>query len=300
MLLAEPALLPPVSARQVAAHQRVDGATRIEFSATGSKTRLVDLYQRAPCRMLFPDTDPGEPTQAVLLTTSGGLTGGDRLQVDLAAHAGARATLTSQAAEKIYRALPGDEPARIDVRLAAGAGAYVEYLAQETILFDGARLRRQLDADLAPGARLLATESLVFGRRAMGESLRSGFVHDAWRIRRDGRLIFADALHLDGLRLDGEVAALRAAPFGFGAATACATLIHVADDAPALLAPVRSRLAEADASAIVHATTREHMLILRLLADDAALLRRALLRATGIVRSLAAGLSERLPQVWYC
>jgi len=295
MLLAEPALLPSVSA-----HQRVDGATRIEFSATGGKTRLADLYQRAPCRVLFPDIDPGEPVQAVLLTTSGGLTGGDRLRVDFAAHAGARATLTSQAAEKIYRALPGDEPARIDVCITAGAGAHVEYLAQETILFDGARLRRQLDANLAPGACLLATESLVLGRRAMGESLRSGFIHDAWRIRRGGRLIFADALHLDGLHFDGSLAALRAAPFGFGAATACATLIYAADDAPALLTPVRTRLDEAEVSTIVHATTREHLLILRLLADDAAELRQALIRAAGIVRSLAAGLSERLPQVWYC
>lgn len=290
MLLAEPALLPPVSA-----HQRVDGATRIEFAAAGGKTRLADLYQRAPCRVLFPDTEPGEPAQAVLLTTSGGLTGGDRLQVEFAANSGARATLTSQAAEKIYRALPGDESARIDVRIAAGADSYVEYLSQETILFDGARLRRHLDADLAPGARLLATESLVLGRRAMGESLRSGFVHDAWRIRRGGRLIFADALHLDG-----DIAALRAAPFGFGAATACAALIYAADDAPALLASVRARLDEADMSAIAHATTREHLLILRLLADDAAVLRRALVRAAGIVRSLAEGLPERLPQVWYC
>jgi len=295
MLLAEPALLPPVFAHQVPAHQRVDGATRIEFSAAGGKTRLADLYQRAPCRVLFPDTDPDEPAQAVLLTTSGGLTGGDRLQVHFAAQAGARATLTSQAAEKIYRALPGDEPARIDVRIAAGADAYVEYLAQETILFDGACLRRHFDADFAPGARLLATESLVLGRQAMGESLRNGFIHDAWRIRRGGRLIFADALHLDG-----DIAGLRAAPFGFGAATACATLIYAADDAPALLTPVRVRLGEADVSAIVHATTREHLLILRLLADDAAQLRRALVRAAGIVRSLAAGLSERLPQVWYC
>ncbi|HEX7916208.1 urease accessory protein UreD [Rudaea sp.] len=290
MLLAEPALLPPVSA-----HQRVDGATRIEFSAAGGKTRLADLYQRAPCRVLFPNIDSDEPVQAVLLTTSGGLTGGDRLQTDIVANAGACATLTSQAAEKIYRALPGDDPARIDVRIAAGAGACVEYLAQETILFEGARLRRQLDADLAPGARLLATESLVLGRRAMGESLRSGFVHDAWRIRRGGRLIFADALHLDG-----DIAALRAAPFGFGTATACATLIYVADDAPTLLAPVRARLGEADLPPIAHATTREHLLILRLLADDAAALRRALIDAAGIVRSLATGLPQRLPKVWYC
>ncbi len=290
MLLAEPALLPPVSA-----HQRVDGATRIEFAAAYGKTRLADLYQRAPCRVLFPDIDAGEPTQAVLLTTSGGLTGGDRLSVDIVAGAGTHATVTAQAAEKIYRALPHADPARIDTRIAASGGSYIEYLAQETILFDGARLRRRLDVDLAPGARLLAVESLVFGRCAMGEHYTRGYVHDAWRIRRDARLLFADALHLDG-----DAAALRDAPFGFGAATACATLIYAADDAPVLLQPVRDRLDAHDTSSIAHATTREHLLILRLLADDAAALRHAVIHAAGVLRSLAAGLPERLPKVWYC
>lgn len=289
MLLAEPALVP------VAAQQRVDGAVRIEFSERSGKTRLADLYQRAPCRALFPDVDTDEPAQAVLLTTSGGLTGGDRLDLDFVVGANAHATLTSQAAEKIYRALPDADPARIGVHVAADAGSYIEYLAQETILFDGARLHRRFDADLAPGARLLAVESLVFGRGAMGERYARGFVHDAWRIRRGGRLIFADAL-----RLDGDIAALRTAPFGFGDASACATLIYAADDAAALLEPIRARLGAGNAAPIAHATTREHLLILRILADDAAALRGAVVHAAGAIRALAAGLPERLPKVWYC
>ena len=289
MLPAEPAPVP------VAAHQRVDGATRIEFRADGAATRLTDLYQRAPCRALFPDTDSGEPAQAVLLTTSGGLTGGDRLRTNFSVGAQARATLTSQAAEKIDRALPGAGPAHIDAQVAVAAGGYAEYLAQETILFDGARLRRCFDADLAPGAQLLAVESLVFGRAAMGERYVRGLVHDAWRIRRDGRLIFADALHLDG-----DVAALRTAPFGFGNATACATLIYSADDAPALLEPVRAQIAAGDDLPIAQATTREHVLIVRVLAVDAAAVRRAVVRTAGAIRRLAAGLPERLPKVWHC
>lgn len=290
MLLAEPALLPSASA-----HQRVDGAMRIEFAAAHDRTRLTDLYQRAPCRVLFPDVDAGETTQAVLLTTSGGLTGGDRLDIDVAAGAGARATVTSQAAEKIYRALAGADPARIDARVAVAESGYVEYLAQETILFDGARLRRQLDADLASGARLLAVESLVFGRGAMGERYARGYVHDAWRIRRGGRLVFADALHLDG-----DIAAACAAPFAFGHATACATLIYAAADAPALLEPVRTHAAADASPPIVHATLREEVLIVRLLAADPAALRRAVVDVAGTIRSLAAGLPPRLPRVWYC
>jgi urease accessory protein len=287
MLLAEPALLPVATA-----HQRVDGAARIEFSATRGKTALADLYQRAPCRVLFPDTDPSEPAQAVLLTTSGGLTGGDRLRVDFVAGARACATLTSQAAEKLYRALPGSDHAQIQVRVEVGAGAWAEYLAQETILFDGARMRRSFVADLAVGARLLAVESLVFGRSAMDESVRHGFVHDAWRIRRGGRLVFADAL-----RLDGDIQALRAAPFGFGAALACGTLIYAAADAPSLLEPLRAALHSH--SAVAHATTRDGVLIVRLLAAAAQDLRHAIIAAVATIRH-AAGLSPRLPQVWYC
>ena len=179
------------------------------------------------------------------------------------------------------------------MRVKACAGAWVEWLAQETILFNGARMRRTFVADLAPAARLLAVESIVLGRGAMGEFLRRGFVHDEWRIRSDGRLVFADALHLDG-----DIEALRAAPFGFANALACGTLIYAAADAPSLLEPLRSALAPH--ASVAHATTREGLLIVRLLADDAVDLRHAIITAAGTIRHSAMGLAARLPQVWYC
>lgn len=274
--------------------QRVDGAARVAYACgPDGVTRLADLYQRAPCRVLFPDVEPGEPAQAVLLTTSGGLTGGDRLSVDFVVGAGSRATLTTQAAEKLYRASSDEAPARVDIRIEVGAGAWAEYLAQETLLFEGARLRRSLVADVAPGARLLALESVVFGRIAMkGETFEHGLLHDAWRIRRGGRLIWADALHLQG-----EVGQQRAQPFGFGRARACASLVYVGDDAASLLAPLRERLPQNLQAA---ATSFDGLLILRLLADDAAQLREAVVHSAGVLRELAAGLPARLPRVWYC
>src|ERR1700688_2525799 len=142
-------------------HERVDGAARIEFKVGhGGRTVLGDLYQRAPCRVLFPSVEAGEPTQAVLLTTSGGLTGGDRTDVQIGVRAGAQATVTTQAAEKLYRALPQDPETMIQVGMRVDAGGSAEWLAQETIVFDGARLRREFRADVAPTARLLATETL--------------------------------------------------------------------------------------------------------------------------------------------
>ena len=277
------------------AHQRVHGAARIEYARDAQgRTRLADLYQRAPCRVLFPDVEADEPPQAVLLTTSGGLTSGDRLQVSITARAGSRLTVSTQAAEKLYRALPGEPDAQVGVQLQIEAGAVLEWLAQETILFDRSRLRREIAVELADDARLLATESVVFGRSAMGERFGSGRLHEAWRVRRNGRLVWADALHLDG-----EMQAHRVAAFALGDTVACATILYAGDDARALLGELRERLSEDDAQ-IAAATSFDGLLIVRLLSADAARLREALKRIAALLRSLAFGLSKALPRVWTC
>ncbi|PZN95956.1 MAG: urease accessory protein [Alphaproteobacteria bacterium] len=266
-------------------HQRVDGAARLRCGPAG----IADLYQRAPCRLLFPDVEPGEPLQAVSITTTGGLTGGDRIRVELAVAAGAAATLTTQAAERLYRVLPGDADIRIETQVTVGAGGWAEWLAQEAILFDGTRARRSFEADVAPDARLLAVESLVFGRTAMGETLRSGRIHDSWRIRRGGRLVWVDAL-----RLDGDIAAQMAAPFGFGGACSCATIVYVGADAATHLDAVRALLDGGGA------TSFDGLLIVRMLSDDAAALRRAVMRVVAGLRMLAGGYAEAMPNVWHC
>src|SRR3984957_11510117 len=150
-------------------HQRADGAALLSIGCDNEGvSRLGDLYQRAPCRILFPDVEAGEPLQAVLLTTTGGLTGGDRTSVEFNVAANARATLTTHAAEKLYRALPGAAPVECTVSLTAGADSWCEWQANETLLIKDARLRRSFCADLALGSRMFAVESIVFGRQAMG------------------------------------------------------------------------------------------------------------------------------------
>jgi urease accessory protein len=277
----------------IARAQRVNGAARIAFKAEDGATRLADLYQHAPCRFLFPHVEPDEPVQAVLLTTSGGLTGGDRLSVEIEARSNTCLTVTTQAAEKFYKAADGEEDVRVDIRYRVGENAWAEWLAQETILFDRARLRRCFTADLAPGARLLALESVVFGRTAMDERFDQGLLHDAWRIRRNGRLIWADALHLEG-----DVSQQRALPFGFGKACVTATLLYVGDDAASHLEAVRELL-EPDTD-LGAATCMDGLLIVRFLADDATRLRPLLMRIAGGLRNLATGLRPQLPRVWSC
>jgi urease accessory protein len=275
-------------------HQRVDGLARIEFKTTPEGgTALADLYQRAPCRVLFPGTEPDDPMQAVLLTTSGGLTGGDRTRVELAVNAGTQATITTQAAEKLYRALPGTHDARIEVDFTVGDGAWAEWLPQEAILFNGARLRRTFVADVAAGGRLLAVDSLVLGRTAMGETFDSGRVYDSWRIRRGGRLVWVDALSLDG-----DVKKLRLAPFGFGTAVACSTLLYVGMDSRRQLGEARRLI---DEHALPGAATAfDGLLVVRLLAEQASELRAAVMVLAAGIRQSAAALPMRMPRVWHC
>jgi urease accessory protein len=276
------------------AHQRVDGEARIAFRRRlDGVTALADLYQHAPCRVLFPATEADEPVQAVLLTTSGGLTGGDRTRVSVSVEPGARATVTTQAAEKIYRALPDTGDAIVQVGMHVEDGAWAEWLAQETIVFEGSRLRRSFTADVAPTGRLLAVESIVFGRTAMGECFNSGMLHDAWRISRGGRLVWADALHLDG-----DLKRLRAAPFGFGTSVACSTILYAGADAPQQLGEARRLLS--GCALPCGATSLDGIMLVRIMGDDASELRAAVMKLIAGIRQAAASLPARVPRVWHC
>jgi len=276
--------------RPLGALQRGDGAAELVFAAGASGSRPAHLYQRAPCRVLFPRAEAGEPTNAVMVTTCGGLAGGDRLRIAVTAQTGAAATVTSQSAEKIYRSL-GDD-CRVEVTLAADPGAWLEYLPHETILFEGARLRRQTDLQVAPGGRLLACEMVVFGRLARGERFRTGFLRDGWTVRRDGRLIWTDAL-----RLDGDIAALLGRDRAFGGALALASAVYVADDAPGQLEAAREFLAGAGSHAAV--TVVNGLLLARFFGPDPASVRHDLGVYLGGLRQHVAGLAPHLPRVWY-
>ncbi len=156
--------------------QRASGECRVAFDLRDGQTRLGDLYQRDPCRVLFPKPELGEPPQAVLLTTSGGVTDGDSLKMTIEIGPGATAVATTQAAEKIYRAAKGGGHCAIDVAVRVGEGASLDWLPQETIVFQGARLKRRTVADVEPGGALLACEMVVLGRAASGERFVSGLL----------------------------------------------------------------------------------------------------------------------------
>ena len=250
-------------------HQRSQGHVRLAMEHHG----LARLREQGAAKVRFPDGN----REAVLINTGGGLAGGDEFSFGIAAGADARLTVTTQAAERVYRSL--GPPAAITTRLTAGAGAFLSWLPQETILFDGASLSRQIAADIAADATLLAVEPVIFGRKEMGEVIGHIALKDRWRIRRGGRLIFADDIAIEGA-LPGSSATL-------AGAGAMATLLYVAADAEAKLDPLRGAMTGGGASAW------NGKLVARLLAADGFALRKALIPALCLLAGQAG-----LPKVW--
>ncbi len=171
--------------------QRADGCGQIVLSGSEKGTRITDVFQRSPIRIMFPRAGGGAVDEAVLVNTAGGIAGGDRLECGVTALANASIAVTSQAAEKVYRAL--NEPARIATKLRACEAAKLAWLPQETIVFNWARVIRETEIELVSGAELLALEWLVLGRTAHGEETVGGQITDSWRVKKDGRLIWADS-----------------------------------------------------------------------------------------------------------
>jgi urease accessory protein len=150
--------------------------------------------------------------------------------------------VATQACERVYRSTSGSAVLRTALRV-EGGGA-LDYLPQPTILFDGAHLTRETVAEVGADGRLLAVEAGILGRTAMNEELRTGALRDSWRLVRDGRLVFADALVI----ADETMPEVRA-PWMLGEARAYATLMYVAPDCQARLDELRVLLAEATAGA---------------------------------------------------
>jgi len=177
------------------AANRARGAVSFDVQLQDGATRRRRLRESGSLRVRFPSPE-GDGLSAVLVNTAGGIAGGDRFDVEIAAGEGARLTLTTAAAEKVYRA--AGPAAELNIALRLAARAHLSWLPQETILFDRARMSRRIDIDLAEGSSLLLCEIVVFGRAAMGERLTSGEFVDRWRVRRGGKLVFAETVRLEG------------------------------------------------------------------------------------------------------
>jgi urease accessory protein len=183
------------AASAIFAANRAEGSVAFDVRLVDGATRRGNLHESGSLRVRFPSPE-ADGLSAVFVNTAGGIAGGDRFGIDITTGEGSRLTVTTAAAEKIYRAQ--GPAAQLDVALKLSAGSHLAWLPQETILFDQARLLRRIDIDLADSASLLLCEIVVFGRAAMGERMMHGEFVDRWRMRRGGKLVFAETVRLEG------------------------------------------------------------------------------------------------------
>ncbi|MBO0661072.1 urease accessory protein UreD [Jiella sp. MQZ9-1] len=259
--------------------QRARGRLELTVKAVDGRTRLADLHQAGCLKLRFPKV-AGALSEAVVINTSGGLTGGDRLQQRFAAGPGAELSLTTQACERIYRASAGRAEVSTDLKI--GAGGFLAWLPQETILFDEGALRRRLDVEAADDARFVLCESVILGREMMGESVLRGNFHESWRVRCGGQLVFADET-----RLDGAIATAAKAGASLGGNRAFATLVARLDAPESALGAIRAILGDSGGASVV-----DGLVVARLVAPSGFLLRRRLIPA---IAALAQG---AVPRLW--
>jgi urease accessory protein len=272
---------PTSAASAIFAANRAQGSVTFDVHQVEGVTRRRQLHESGSLRVRFPSPE-AEGLSAMFVNTAGGIAGGDRFDIDIAVGEGSSLAVTTAAAEKVYRAQ--GPAAEVNIALKAAAGAHLSWLPQETILFDRARVFRRIDIDLAEGASLLLCEIVVFGRAAMGERMLHGEFVDRWRLRRGGRLVFAETV-----RLDGDIGAIMTKPAVAKGGVAIGTALIVPGD-ETLLERIRE-LANAFGGE-VGISSWNGFAMARFCAQDAARLRADMMAVLGRASAVA------LPRMW--
>ena len=271
--------------------QRSKGGAQLVLAGSAHGTRIVDMFERSPIRIMFPGIRGAPVEEAVVVNTAGGVAGGDRLESAVTVLPNASVTVTSQAAERVYRAL--NEPALINTRLKICDAAKLAWLPQETIVFNGARMRRDTEIEISVGAELLALEWLVLGRTAHGEEVVGGEIADGWQVKIDDRLIWADRFRATDdvfpwLRSRALLADLKA----------IGTLIYFGPDAQARVQLIRDLTAQLQCHCV--ATMVSGLMIARLAARAAAELKAGLREILLQFERTCAPGPFRPPKMWSC
>ena len=257
---------PILTPSPVKGQPRARGAVALSTKQTQQGSALADLRQSGAMKALFP-RPRGKALEAIVINTAGGITGGDTFAFSAVAGHDTALTLTTQAAERAYRAQPS-ERARVENRLQVHTGARLNWLPQETILFEACAVDRTMHVELEDGASVLLVEPLVFGRAAMGETLRAASFKDRIEVRRHGKPLFLDAMTLNGdvtSQLDNAGVA--------AGAGALALLVYIADDAETHLEKLREMLPETAGASLIG----KDVLVARFLAQDSFELRQSLI-----------------------
>lgn len=284
--LARPETVPaPVLARS-------NGYCGLSFSGASPRQQLRLLDQTPPCRVLFPRPEEADVFEAAIVTTTGGLAGGDRIAMSITATEEARVSVTTQAAEKVYRSLGDWTDLAVDISVDGGSA--LEWMPQETILFNASRFRRRTVIDLRDGASFVGGEMTIYGRTAHGEADPGIDLFDSWRLRIDGRLAWAE-----NYGFAGPLSEAMASPARLGGARASTTLVATcpAWDEASILDEVRGRIAEGKRVA-GGASVIDGLLVVRMIGELPHELRRTTMNVWRLLRQEILGFGPSLPRVW--
>lgn len=272
--------------------QRSRGVGRLRVSANrtnlNNPPQIRTLYQEGCAKIRLPKSY-GLTAEAIMINSSGGMTGGDILDWEFVAETNSNLTITSQACERIYKSNGG--AALMNISLQAGEGASIYWLPQETILFDQGALNRKLDVNLAKGAKALILESIIFGRKAMGEVVRTGALHDRWRVRVGGKLVHAEDFIISG-NIDDQ---LNSPAFTNGN-IAMATLLSISPKAELQLDVARKIIGNNGGASfwqIGDSDCKTGKLLARIIATDSYELRKILVPLITLLNE-----GDDLPKVW--
>lgn len=210
---------------------RGGGVLRLAFERRGGRTVLARKYASAPFGAVRANYPDGFGIPEVQITNpSGGILGGDSLEMEVELAPGARATVLTQAANKVYR---GDEAVQEAVFRVAD-GAFLEYLPHHLIPFSRSNYRQRTTFDLAPDATLITWDAYGAGRVTRGERFSFGSLDGRTKLLRDGITEVMDAFHLAG---DAEGGAEHFGGYSY--------LVSAYVAAPMDLAPLAERLHDA-------------------------------------------------------
>jgi urease accessory protein len=277
-------LMQDLPAQDLPRSVRVDARLKLHVDFHAGATRLTERHEAGAMRFRFPRAH-GRAPEAILVNVAGGLAGGDRVTTDIRADEGASLSLSSAAAERIYRSAGASTT--LATTLDVGDDATCIWLPQETILHDGARLERRFSIDLAAKATLVFGEMLYFGRRASGEGFSHGALTESWRVRHEGKLLLADETRFSR---DFSHNILR--PAALGAHVALATLLFAHISAGDMLDAIRAQLPD-EAGFECGASDLNGLVLIRFAAQDAARLRHHFVK---IARFLTERIGKPLPR----
>ena len=261
------------------------------FARRGDSSILIRRDHRGPLRVqkaLHPEGP--EVCHAIVLHPPGGVAGGDQLDIRIEADAAARALLTTPGAGKWYRSGGAQSSQQVHVRV--GAGAAVEWLPQESIVFSGALASMRTTIELEQGASFTGVETICLGRRASGETFDRGSLRLATDIRVEGRLVWRERGHIDG------GSALLNSPIGLAGFSVCSTVLAAGSElTPEILTACRAA-GSREAGAQWGVSLLPQLLVGRYLGNSAEAAREWLLQLWSALRPAMSGRDAVVPRIW--